>query len=341
MPLNMPHNGRDEEWLRAQLQTLGGPDSNEQTLEPLISTHLATWSHTEADQAVLFLTQASEARRHGEVKTMTSPAKIKKDKWTYEDYDSVLKHIVGLESVPVGVIESVLNHFKANQPKKARTGTLKLRKPVTDDETYALMTDLMTTALTNNRLDQLRILAHSAAPDVVSRVMPMGIWIDNIEGVQLLMEEKADTNTCPEEFLGSVLAGKLDFIRLLLRSQRPVSNAITTQALPAAVKLGNIEMVQLLLAHGANPSFDNGLALKNAIDADRVDIIILLLLCKMHPAGDLLGSMVSYVWSAPHVFAVRQYHLIEVLLNGGACGSDVDVVLLGSVAQCWGSWRSC
>ncbi|KAJ5520070.1 hypothetical protein N7463_000523 [Penicillium fimorum] len=318
----MSHSSRDEEWLRAQLHTLGGPDPNEQTLQPLKSTHLATWSHTEVDQSVLLLTQASEERRHGEIKTIMTPPKIKQDKWTHEDYGSVLKHIVGLGSVSVGVIESVLHLYKTHQPKKARTGSLKWRKSATEDEIDSLMVDLMTTALENNRLDQLRVLSHFTGSDVVSRVMPMAIWTDNIEGVQVLMEENADTNTYPEDLLGSVVAGKLAFVRLLLRSQRPVSNSITTQALPAAVKLGNIEMVQLLLAHGANPNFDNGLALKNATDADRVDIIILLLLCKIPPTAALFGG--------------RQYQLIEILLNGGACGNDVDVVLVGSVAQCWG-----
>ncbi|KAJ5816352.1 hypothetical protein N7447_008585 [Penicillium robsamsonii] len=332
----MSHSGRDEEWLRAQLHALRGPGPNEKTLQPLKSKHSATWSNTEVDQSVLLLTQASEERRHGEIKTTMNSAKIKRDKWTYEDYGSVLRHIVGPGSVPVGVIESVLHLYKTNQPKKARTGSLKWRKSATEDETDSLMADLMTTALANNRLDQLRVLSHFAGSDVVSRVMPMAIWTNNIEGVQVLMEENADTNTCPKDFLNSVVAGKLDFVRLLLRSQRPVSNSITTQALPTAVKLGNIEMVQLLLAHGANPNFDNGLALKNAADADRADIIILLLLCKIPPTGALLGSVILYVWSEPDIFGGRQYQLIEVLLNGGACGNDVDVVLLGSVAQCWG-----
>lgn len=332
----MAHSGRDEEWLRAQLHTLRGPGPNDQPIQPLISTHFPTWTLTENNQAVLFLTQASEERRNGEVKTMTHPVKIKQDKWTYEDYNSVLKNMVGAGLVPVGVIESVLSHFKTHQPKKARTGTLKLRKSVTDDETDYLMVDLMTTALAKNRLDQLRILAHSAGSDVVSKVIPMAIWTDNIKGVQVLMEEKADTNTCAEQFLGSVLAGRLDIIRLLLRSQKSVSSDITTQALPAAVQLGNLEMVQLLLTHGANPNFDNGLALKNAIDADHADIVFLLLLCKIPPTGVLLGSMILYVWSTPHIFARRQGQLIEVLLNGGACGNDVDVVLSGAVKQRWG-----
>ncbi|KAL2867614.1 uncharacterized protein BJX67DRAFT_380960 [Aspergillus lucknowensis] len=336
----MPASGRDEQWLRAQLHSLGDSDPDKQPLQPLYSTYAATWSPADEDQAVLLLTQASELRRNGEIKTLINVSKVKQDKWLFEDYETVLKQTVGATSVPVGVIASVLKHLADNQPKKARTGSLKFRRSVKENDIHSLMSGLFTTSLMHNRLDQLRALAHAARSagqlTVVSRALPTAVQMDNIQAAQILIEEGADTNTCPKVFLSCLEAGKREFIRLLLRSQNTVSQNVTTGALPAAVKLGDIETVQLLLAHGANAEAQKGLALKHAIDTGCFELMVLLLLSKKHPTGSTLASMVSYVWTEYDAFAGRQGKMIEILLNGGACGNDVDTILLGAVEERWG-----
>jgi ankyrin repeat protein len=157
--------------------------------------------------------------------------------------------------------------------------------------------------------------------------------MNDAEAVQIIIEEGADPNSCPEVFMECVAEGKLDFIRLLVRSQRGVSEVITTNAIPAAVELGNIEMVQLLVAHGADADFKEGSALKHAIEANRSDILIMLLLCANPPSETTLASMVLYVWSEPVMFSGRQGQLMELLLNGGARGNDVDAILSGAVGR--------
>ncbi|KAL3439854.1 hypothetical protein BJX65DRAFT_315362 [Aspergillus insuetus] len=336
----MPHSGRDEEWLRAQLHDLGSPSPDKKPLKPLYSTYSATWSQTEEDQAALLLIQASEVRKNGEVKTLITGGKVKPSKWAFEDYDTVLKQIVGSNSVSVGVLSRILLWLKEHQPKKARRGSLNLRKSVTEDEIRSLLCSLVMTALTQQQYDQVRILAHSSCAAghrvVVSKALPTAIRLNDTESVQIIVEEGTDPNSCPEVFMECVAKGNLDFIRLLLRSQRGVSEVITTNALPAAVELGDVEMVQLLLAHGADADFKKGFALKHAIDVNRCDIMIMLLLCANPPSEATLASMVSYVWSEPVIFAGRQGQLIELLLNGGARGNDVDAFLSGAVEQQWG-----
>jgi hypothetical protein len=336
----MPQSGRDVEWLRAQLYDLGGAPPEKEPLKPLYSTYSATWSQSEHDEAVLLLTQASEGRRNGEVKTLTTGGKAKPEKWAFEDYESVLNRVVGSSSASVGVVGCVLKYLNDHRPKRARRRSLKLRKSVTDDEMSSVTESLMMTALTHDQLDQVRVLASftraAGLHAVVSSALPRATQMDNTKAVQILMEEGADTNTCSEDFAKCVHENKLDLIRLLLRSQKAVSNAITTNALPVAVELGNIETIQLLLAHGADADFKKGLALKHAIEVNRSDIITMLLLCANPPAEATLASMVSYVWSEPVIFAGRQGQLIELLLNGGACGDEVNAVLSGAVEQRWG-----
>ncbi|KAL3456439.1 hypothetical protein BJX64DRAFT_294123 [Aspergillus heterothallicus] len=333
----MPQSGRDEEWLRAQLHNLGGPDTNHPPLKPLHSTYTPTWSPADDDQAVLSLFQASEMRKNGEVKSLSNVSKFKHDKLSFEDYESVLQQVVGPTSISVGVIASVLRHLSDSQPKRARTGSLKFRRSVKENDVSSLMSSLMKTSLTHNQLDQLRVLAHAARSagrsDAVSRVLPTAVQTDDSKAVEILIEEGADTNTCPLMFAKCVAAGKLGLIRLLLRSQTTVYHETTTSALPVAVKLGDIETVQLLLAHGANAGFQNGLALKHAIDNHRLDLIILLLLSQSHPAESTLASMTLYVWTERDKFAGRRGQIIQTFLNGGACGNDVDAILSGAVEE--------
>lgn len=329
----MLHRAIDEEWLRARLHALGGPEPNIESLQPLTSRWQAKWSQADDDMAVLYLTQMSERRRKGEARTLMSPAKINQGKWAYEDYSSVLEEIVaGIE--PAGVIDSVLNLFETNNPKKTQTGTLRMRQHATGGEKDSLMAGLLITALGNNRLDQFQVLAHHAGETVATEAIPRAISANNINALRILIEERADVNQCSDSFLECVQAERLDFVRLLLQSH--VSREITTEALSAAVLTGNIEIIQLLLAHGASANFKNGLAIRRAIADNRRDIIILLLLCDLPPSSGTLASLVLHIWSEPGVFSGRQGDLIEILLNGGARGDDVDAILLGAVKQRWG-----
>ncbi|KAL5342243.1 hypothetical protein BJX70DRAFT_338994 [Aspergillus crustosus] len=325
-------SGRDEGWLRAWCTKLDIPVDDFRPLTPLSSTYILSTQKHDEDQANLLLTQASELRRNGEAKTTTAPTKVKKDKWSYEDYCGVLTEIVN-GSGAVGVAESVWNSFQLHKPKKARTGRFARRHQAAEDETDGLLFSLLCSTLRYKQTDMFQFLCHSASPDVVNRILPTALQMHSLTNSRILLEEDADPNTCSEDFITFVRAGDEEFVRLLLQAKTPVELATLTSALPDAVQRGSAQIVQLLLAHGADANAHNGLAMEKAIRAKRTDLALALLMCPNPPMPHTLAPIVAYVFFKMEMLEDKKYHIIELLLNGGAAGECVSLALGGAVRQ--------
>ncbi|KAF9891384.1 hypothetical protein FE257_004240 [Aspergillus nanangensis] len=327
----MPQPGKDELWLQALSNTLSVPTGL--IRPPKLSSTYSTIRSEQGDKAAnLLLAQKSATRKTGQSSTVVDEKQIKKKKWAYEDYCDVLTDIVGTGSGSIEVVQSVWDTLQAENPKKARTGSLKFRKKATDHDNDALMIDLVSAAIKHRQIKVLQLLVHVAGPQVRNATLPTALCTNSQDVVQVFMEEGADPNTSPEPFREIVAAGNVDLTRLLFRSRFPVSQDTATLALSTAVKCGNIETIHLLLSHGADSNVENGVALKYAIDSHRVDIV-LLLLCNQPPSEAVLASMVSYTFSQHTISPDLRYQFIEVLLNGGATGKDVDVTLSAAVCQ--------
>ncbi|KAL4924790.1 uncharacterized protein BDV17DRAFT_202914 [Aspergillus undulatus] len=327
-------HGRDEGWLRAWCAKLSLPANDFQRLLPLSSTYiLLTLKEYEAE-ANLLLTQASEQRRTGETKTNIVTGKVKKDKWSYEDYCGVLSDIVN-GSGSVGVAESVWNSFQLQKPKKARTGRFARRQQAGDEEIDSHLFLLLCSTMRYKQTDMFHFLAHSASQDVVNRMLPTALEMHSQRYTQILLEENGDPNTCSEKFLDMVRAGDEEFVRLLLQAQTPIELATLTSALPDAVQRGSAPIVELLLAHGADANALDGDAIERAILAKRTDLALLLLMGPNPPLPETLAPIVSYVFFKMEALEEKKYTLIELLLNGGAAGEPVSLALGGAVRQRW------
>ncbi|BCS28238.1 uncharacterized protein APUU_61286S [Aspergillus puulaauensis] len=330
----MPQSGRDEGWLRAWCTKHDIAADEFQPQLPLISTYVLSTQKEDEDQANLLLTKASEIRRTGESKTTAAPGKVKKDRWSYEDYCGVLTEIVNA-SGSVGVAESVWNSLQLQKPKKARTGRFARRQQAGDEETDDLLFLLLCSTMRYKETAMFHFLANSASSDVVNRMLPTALQMRSQRNTQILLEENADPNTCSEEFITLVRGGDEEFVRLLLQSQTPIDLATLTSALPDAVQRGNVGVVQLLLAHGADANADSGIAIEKAIRAKRTDLALLMLMSPNPPLPETLAPIVSYVFFKMEILQDKKYSLIELLLNGGAAGGSVSLALGGAVLQRW------
>lgn len=330
----MPQSGRDEGWLRAWCTKHDIAADGFQPQLPLISTYSLSTQKDDEDQANLLLTKASEIRRTGESKTTAAPGKVKKDKWSYEDYCSVLTEIVNA-SGSVAVAESVWNSLQLQKPKKARTGRFARRQQAGGEETDDLLFLLLCSTMRYKETAMFHFLANAASSDVVNRMLPTALQMRSHRNTQILLEENADPNTCSEEFITLVRAGDEEFVRLLLQSQTPIDLATLTSALPDAIQRGNVGVVQLLLAHGADANADSGIAIEKAIRAKRTDLALLMLMSPNPPLPETLAPIVSYVFFKMEILQDNKYNLIELLLNGGAAGGSVSLALGGAVLQRW------
>ncbi|KAL4916392.1 hypothetical protein BDW62DRAFT_105845 [Aspergillus aurantiobrunneus] len=330
----MSHSGRDEGWLRAWCTKLDVPVDDFKPLLPLTSTYISSIQKEDESEANLLLTQASEVRRTGESKTTAVIGKFKKDRWTYEDYCSVLTEIVNA-SGSVGVAESVWSSLQLQKPKKARVGRFARRQQAAEDEIDDLLFLLLCSTMRYKETDMFHFLAHCASPGVVNRMLPTALQMRSQRNTQILLEENADANSCPEDFITLVRAGDEVFVRLLLQSQTPIDFSTLTSALPDAVQRGSAPIVRLLLAYGADANANNGIAMEKAIGAKRTDLALLLFLCPNPPLPSTLAPIVAFVFFKMEILNEKKYELIELLLNGGAAGESVSLALAGAVRQRW------
>ncbi|KAL4736497.1 hypothetical protein BDV11DRAFT_172838 [Aspergillus similis] len=330
----MAQSGRDEGWLRAWCTKLDVPADDFKHLLPITSTYMVSTQKEDEAQANLLLAQASEVRRNGESKTTATASKIKKDKWTYEDYCGVLSDLVNGRG-SVGVAESVWESFRLQKPKKARTGRFARRQQAGNEETDDLLFLLLCSTMRYKQTDMFHFLAHSASQDVVNRMLPTAIQMRSQRYTQILLEENADPNTCPEEFIALVRAGDEEFVRLLLQAQTPIDLETLTSALPDAVQRGSSPIVHLLLAHGADANAHNAIGVEKAIRAKRTDLVLLMFMCPNPPLPETLAPIVAYVFFKMEMLEDKKYSLIELLLNGGAAGECVSLALGGAVRQRW------
>ncbi|KAL3471612.1 hypothetical protein BJX99DRAFT_21589 [Aspergillus californicus] len=328
----MPQSGRDEGWLRAWCTKLDVPEDGLSRLLPLTSTYTSFAQKDDEDYANILIAQASEIRRTGDSKTTTVAGKIKKDKWTYEDYCGVLTEIVN-GSGSVGVAESVWNSFQLQKPKKARAGRFSRRQQAAGDETDDLLFSLLCGTMRYKQTDMFHLLAHVATPDVLNRMLPTAIEMRSLRNTQILLEENADPNTCHEEFLTIVRAGDEGFVRLLLQAQTPIELTTLTAALPDAVQIGSAAILQLLLAYGADADAQNGLAMEKAVRTKRTDLILSMMMCQNPPSPGTLAPIVAYAFFKMDMMDDKKTLLIELLLNGGAAGETISLALAGAVRQ--------
>ncbi|KAL3487475.1 hypothetical protein BJX62DRAFT_213517 [Aspergillus germanicus] len=329
----MPQSGRDDAWLRAWCTKLNVPADDFRPLLPLSSTYVATARKEDEDQAILLLAQASEIRRTGETK-IAATGKIKKDKWSYEDYCGVLTELVN-GSGSARVAESIWNSFQLQKPKKARTGRFARRQQAAEEETDDLLFNFLCSTMRYKQTEMFHLFAHSASADVVNRILPTALQMRSFRSAQVLLEENADPNASSDEFIGLVRAGEEEFVRLLLQAQIPVELATLTSALPDAVQRGSATIVHLLLAHGADANAHSGLAMEKAFRSKRTDLILSLLMSPNPPLPHTLAPIVAYVFFKMDVPDEEKYLLIELLLNGGASGDNVSLALNGAVQQRW------
>ncbi|KAL4972508.1 hypothetical protein BDW66DRAFT_144053 [Aspergillus desertorum] len=330
----MTQSGRDEGWLRAWCKKLDVPADDFTPLFPITSTYLVSTQKEDEARANLLLAQASEVRRNGESKTTATPPKIKKDRWTYEDYCGVLSDIVNGRG-SVGVAESVWESLQIQKPKKARAGRFARRQQAGEEEIDDLLFLLLCSTMRYKQTDMFHFLAHSASRDVVNRMLPTAIQMRSQRYTQILLEENADPNTCSEEFITLVRAGDEEFVRLLLQAQTPIECETLTSALPDAVQRGSASIVHLLLAHGADANAHNASAMEKAIRAKRIDLALSMFMCPNPPLPETLAPIVAYVFFKMEILEDKKYNLIELLLNGGAAGECVSLALGGAVRQRW------
>ncbi|KAK6536822.1 hypothetical protein TWF281_001033 [Arthrobotrys megalospora] len=158
----------------------------------------------------------------------------------------------------------------------------------------------------------------------------------NIDAIRVLLEYGADPNSSSTAFESMVLAGYFDIVKLILRSGNPLARECLTRPLKGVIETGYVDMVELLVANGADLEYNSAEALTAAVKLGRWDILLKMALNQVAPPHEIsqtyLLSAVNTVMLANFEPALRLI-LIEILLCAGARGDDLARALVQAVAE--------
>ncbi|KAK7183810.1 hypothetical protein DPSP01_004434 [Paraphaeosphaeria sporulosa] len=121
-------------------------------------------------------------------------------------------------------------------------------------------------AATVRRADTLGLLAASGADQTtLDEGLKAALAANNHPCVQELLRHGADLNKNPNALADAVRSNDQNFVRLLLRAPKALRPDIISSCLPAAVQQNSQPVISLLIAHGADPNFDNASAITTSI----------------------------------------------------------------------------
>ena len=146
--------------------------------------------------------------------------------------------------------------------------------------------------------------------------------------VRVLLQHGVDPNARDGWIFASAIATQNPaLVRLLLRARNKVSNSSLTRNLPIAVSQEQTEIVSLLVVYGADTKFENASALRKAVQAQRIDLVLAII--KGGVDGRVATSVMGEAFSSRSSLTTpEQYLLVEILLCAGAEGDPVAQTLV-------------
>lgn len=211
--------------------------------------------------------------------------------------------------------------------------SLALREAVEESENIGVVKELISMGADVN--DFKSILANSGiALNKLVEALQQSVEQNSPNMVVTLLQHGVDPNACNGSIFTSAVASQSpELVRLLLRSRSKVRNDSLTRNLPTAVEHGQTEIVSMLVAHGADPSFGNASALRKAVRAQRIDLVLAIMKgIKGNARGTIASSVIGEAFSATSVITVpEQRLLVDILLCAGASGDPVAQLTISVV----------
>ena len=245
--------------------------------------------------------------------------------WNFSDDEKTNALGDAIKLKKVGVAEVLLEMgADANFTRPpARLSLLRKRNVAPEPTKYIQL------AASNNDSAMVNLLAsHGASLQCLEESLQIAVQHGSPDVIHALLQHGANPFTRGATILEAAIATmKPRTVRLLLRARHKAPKALLTKTLPRAVSLGQPEIVFLLVACGADVNDDHASALREAVWAQRIDIVLPIM--KGQPSAEAVSSVFMYAFSPndPSPLAIK-YLLLETLLCGGAKGDHVADTLV-------------
>ena len=209
-----------------------------------------------------------------------------------------------------------------------RTGILRRQSVTSSPVNY------ISTAVLKNDVDMVNLLAsHGVSAQSLEDALYKAVRQNLPKMVEIILRFETDPNAMSGTiFKSAVTSQKLVLIKLLLRARTKVHKKYLTKNLLQAVTQGQADLVSLLIAHGADVNHNDAAALREAVQNERVDLVLVIM--KAKPTTEAVSSVFNDAFPVNGVITSSERKLlVETLLCGGARGHSVDEALVRVVRK--------
>ncbi|KAF3110874.1 hypothetical protein TWF706_000347 [Orbilia oligospora] len=243
-----------------------------------------------------------------------------------------------LDTECAAIVEALLNMgADVNIYKQAKDSLVAKMHIGKSDANVEIPARYLQDATERGKINVIQVLASRGVKQTsLNEAYQIAIRNANIDTIRVLLEYGADPNSSSTAFEHLVSAGYHDIARLILRSGIPIAKECLTRPLKGIIEMGYVDMVELLVAHGADLEYNNAEAIMAAVKLGRWDILLKMVLNQITPPHELsqvyLLSAVNTVMLANFEPSLRLI-LIEILLCAGARGEDLARALGQAVGE--------
>ena len=248
--------------------------------------------------------------------------------WEYsnEELDNALHEVVNT-SGHVGLVRTLLN--MGADANKVRDGNRRSINILRDSSWIPRSVNYINVAATNNQIELVAPLARrGASTESKSKALETAIHRNLGSMVETFLKYEADPNALGGRMLEhAVSLPSLTVVDLLLRAPHGINRESIDAALPIAVAMGQVEIVAVMVAYGADINFQQAVALREAVKVGRVDLVHVLV--GGNPTSEHCSLAFEHAFSLNRTgTADDRYLLVLLLLNAGASGHNVAETLI-------------
>ncbi|KAH0595026.1 hypothetical protein MHUMG1_07325 [Metarhizium humberi] len=165
-------------------------------------------------------------------------------------------------------------------------------------------------------------LAQNADDMSINAALPIAIDLDDVLKVYILLKQGGNASELCQSFQKAVQDGSDEMVATLMTDGKGVCQDCRNKGLVQAARRGYEAKANMLLNHGADVGFDRACALLSAIRGGSPAIAENIALRREMSQYPLLGDM-----AAAEAYDQQQYRLLEMLLDSGAKGPNMDAIL--------------
>jgi hypothetical protein len=241
---------------------------------------------------------------------------------TYKELYAALTRVVD-ENDSAGVAEVLLNRFNAlgGDVNLARRGSTSVFKKITTNgDNQEQRGRLLQAATEKCRLDFVLLLSQFADQTSSDESLSVALGKRELGIIETLLSHgKCKNATISNALLQS--AGNHEVINLLLRAPTRPPLQYITESLPRATMEGSLKSVSLLAQAGADGEYNNASALRHAVEIDRVDLVVAIIMGPSPPSAESLDRAIGFLFSAATANLNHCLLMMEILLCGGPHGN--------------------